>query len=163
MKRVALIRRTSLVAGGRLTRRGRPAVRDETRDVLLSRSGGRCEMQLHGCWREGVDPHHRITQKSGGRRGAARVAHDRPSNLVLACRPCHQWVTCRPGEAYEVGLSLREGCDPSAEPVQLLVYDVLPVWLDDEGGWRRFEARPATGICAGQTTEPACYHEDIEL
>ncbi|HEU4540295.1 MAG TPA: hypothetical protein VFR23_04135 [Jiangellaceae bacterium] len=89
-----------------------------------------CEMQLTGCLGLGVDPSHRIGQKSGGRNGAAYVKNNRLSNLVWACRMCHDWCHERRAEAREFGLILDEGDDPPAEP---LVYRGVLSYLTDDG------------------------------
>jgi hypothetical protein len=117
----------------------RPAVPGDVRAALARRSGGWCEPQLPGCWGQATDPSHRITTKNGGRHGAAKVEHDRLSDVVHACRLCHIWITTRPAEARALGLALEEWEDPSAEPVLLLAHDSEPVYLDDRGGVHSFE------------------------
>lgn len=96
----------------------RPAVANaEARGLVAARSGGRCEAGLFGCAGQATDVHHRITKKAGGRKGAAAIHHDRASNALLLCRPCHTWVTDNPLPAYELGLSLKEHHVTQLEPV----------------------------------------------
>lgn len=114
-----------------LQARAHSAVPPNVRKRLEDRSGGLCEAQLIGCRYWAVDPHHRITQKAGGRHGQAKLTHDRLSNLLHLCRPCHQWATSRADlEAYEIGLCLREHQHPSEEPV---VYRGELCLLADDG------------------------------
>lgn len=125
LKRAKPLRRTGFARGGvalRRTamkrRRWQPAVPVDTSAGLTVRSGGVCEIALPGCWGRATDPSHRITQKTGGRHGAAKVEHDRLSNVVHGCRPCHDWLGAYPAEAEAMGLVLREGDDPAAERVR---------------------------------------------
>ncbi len=99
--------------------RAKPAVPAERKEQLTVRAGGVCEIQLPGCHGRGQDPSHRITQKTGGRHGAAKLAHDCLSNVMLACRSCHDWIGAHPDEARGTeadgpGWVLREGDDPPA-------------------------------------------------
>lgn len=119
-----------------LTTRHKPAVPAEVLTILIARSGGRCEIGLHGCTGVGTDPAHRISRKAGGRKGAAAERHNRASNVLWACRTCHHWGHARPAEAYELGLMLREHQVPTQEPV---VRRGKLVYLDDEGGVHEFE------------------------
>jgi len=118
-------------------RRRQPAVPAAVRAALKARSGGGwCEIGMTGCTRAGTDPSHRITVKNGGRKGAAKARHDRLSNLLWACRPCHDWVTAHPkaSKAEQVGWALEEWQEPTQCPVLRrgeLVYladdgDVIP-------------------------------------
>lgn len=83
-----------------------PAIPRDTAKELRIRSGRLCEIGLPGCWREAVHPHHRITTKNGGRHGAAKVEHDRLSDLLHACWLCHELVTNPPASlpVYDLGL-----------------------------------------------------------
>ncbi|MEU8157994.1 hypothetical protein AB0B94_30445 [Micromonospora sp. NPDC048986] len=114
-----------------------PAVSPGVRTVLLDRSGGWCEMALTGCLGTGTDPAHRLARKAGGRKGAAKAANDRPSNALWACRRCHDWSEARPAESYELGLMLREGQEPTLEPV---VRRGVLVYLADDGAVLPFKA-----------------------
>lgn len=80
-------------------------------------TGAWCEIQLIGCQGLGVDPAHRIGQKRGGRHGEAYEENNRLSNVLWACRACHDWCHDRPEEAGDMGLVLKEHQDPLAEPV----------------------------------------------
>lgn len=149
MKRTPLARRTPLTSTTQLRRtplaavsakaklaapkprkRPTPAVPVNIRTALRTRSGGVCEIRLHLCAGQATDPHHRITQKAGGRKGAAKTTHDRLSNLLDACRACHQYVSVNPFEAYENGWSCKEGSATAAEPV---LYRGRLVFLSDDG------------------------------
>lgn len=113
-------------------RRPKPAVPAEVRDALIARAGGLCEIRRAGCRIQGTDPSHRITQKSGGRHGEAKVRHDRLSNVMWACRPCHDWVGNNPAaaKAEYVGWALEEWQAPAACPA---LYRGRLVLLSDDG------------------------------
>jgi hypothetical protein len=102
----------------RATRR-QPAVPVDTAVQLRERSQGWCEIQMEGCFGRAVHPHHRITTKSGGRHGAAKVEHDQLSDLLHLCWYCHDVVTREPkwAKRWANGWSLDENDDPSAKPV----------------------------------------------
>jgi hypothetical protein len=89
-----------------------------------------CEIQLTGCQGLGVDPAHRIGQKRGGRKGEAYEKNNRLSNLLWACRACHDWCHAMPVEAEDFGYVLREHHDPLAEPV---AYRGQLSYLTDDG------------------------------
>lgn len=135
-----LTRRTPLRAGvpAKRRRRLRVSVPVAVAAALAARSGGRCEAVLvaAACWGRATERHHRITQKAGGRHGEAKAAHDRLSNLVHLCTPCHAWVTVNPAAAGELGLSLREWQSPPHEPV---LRRGRLAYLDDEGLVHDFE------------------------
>lgn len=65
-------------------KRGEP-IPEETRLALWARSGGRCEIQLAGCWRKAADPHHRKSRARGGSNDLI--------NLLAVCPHCHRAVT----------------------------------------------------------------------
>lgn len=117
-------------------KRRQPAVPDDVRALLLERSGGWCEIRLEGCQGRGVDPSHRKGSKAGGRKGAAKQAHDVASNALWACRSCHNDITSASGErlefARDTGLLVLEHEDPAEVPVTLPQYG--PVYLTDCGG-----------------------------
>lgn len=119
------LRRTEFKArGGGLARtrirrrRWQPAVPVDTSAGLAARSGNWCEITRPGCLGKASDPSHRITQKTGGRHGEAKVEHDRLSNVMHACRVCHNWIGAHPAGAGDMGLVLREGDDPTAVRVR---------------------------------------------
>lgn len=118
-----------------LTATYRPAVPDDVRAALKKRSRGECEMQLNGCTWYATDPAHRIGQGSGGRHGEAKVQNDRLSNLLYACRTCHDWTHARDAEAKDKGLRLENGQVPLVEPV---LYRGVLSYLDDAGNVHDF-------------------------
>ncbi|MCW2900135.1 MAG: hypothetical protein JWO67_2400 [Streptosporangiaceae bacterium] len=101
--------------------------------VIEERSGRVCEIQLEGCYGRAAEKSHRITQKAGGRHGAAKVRSDRPSNALDACSWCHLVITERPWlvDAKGNGWVLEEWQEPTQEPV---LYRGEPMYLDDAGG-----------------------------
>ncbi len=107
-----------------------PAVPAAVSAALTARSGGVCEIALHGCTTVATDPCHRVKQGMGGRHGDAKAANNALSNLMHGCRPCHQWTHSRSVEAYEMGIRLREGFDPASEPA---LYRGALVFLTDSG------------------------------
>jgi hypothetical protein len=132
--------RTSLAV--RKPNRPGPAVPIDVRRALKARAHGLCEVRLPGCGVTGIDPSHRITTKAGGRHGAAKVWHDRLSDVTYSCRPCHRWITDQTEDAYLLGLALKEWQNSAEWPVLLLLHDTLPVFLADDGAWCRFEEGP---------------------
>lgn len=108
--------------------RRRTGIPVDVRVAVAGRSQGVCEAQLSGCLGTATEVHHRKTKKMGGRR---RSPVDQLSSLLHLCHACHEWVTLRPSEAYEVGLSIREWEDADCVPVQ---YRGTLVFLDDLGG-----------------------------
>lgn len=129
-RRSPLATRVVAVAG-KPRSRGKPSVPATVREILQERSGGACEIALPGCSGQGTDPAHRKGVKAGGRHGATRESHNQPSNVLWACRGCHDWCHHRPAEAYDLGLMLREHQDPAVEPVQYR--SAGWVLLDDAG------------------------------
>lgn len=123
-----------------LTTNYRPAVPDDVRAALAQRSKGLCEMQLNGCTGVATDPAHRIGQGSGGRHGEAKVENDRLSNLMHACRTCHDWSHAQDAEAKDLGLRLKNGCIPPQEPV---LYRGVLSYLTDDGRVLDFEVAGA--------------------
>lgn len=122
---------------GMAVRRPAPAVPPSVRRALKERSGGLCEARLADCRGQATDPAHRDGTGSGGRRGAAKVAHDRLSNLTDLCRSCHQWTHNNIAKAEALGLMLRTGDVPEETPVLLLLHSAAArVLLDNAGGWR---------------------------
>lgn len=84
----------------------------KTRDKLAERSGDVCEMCGHA---EATDAHHRHGRLMGGTK---RPWINALSNLIHACRPCHEMVTNTRGRRPEFerkGWLLREGQDPRKE------------------------------------------------
>ncbi len=128
------------VAGKRvvstLTGRPRPAVPANVRAALRKRATvdgiPLCEIALPGCLGHGTDPAHRITTKAGGRHGHAKVEHDRLSDVLLACRFCHETTQGdhQTHGAHGTGLVLKEHHNPLQVPV---LYRGEPAWLTDDG------------------------------
>jgi hypothetical protein len=120
--------------------RRQPAVPVDVRDDLKKRAGEGfyCEIQMTGCLGRGTDPSHRITKKSGGRKGAAKAENDRLSNVLWACRACHDWIGQYPAASKVewVGWALEEWQSPAECPV---LYRGRLVYLDDSGGVHEFE------------------------
>lgn len=117
--------------------RPQPAVSAATRKALAARSGGWCEMALPGCAGRAADPAHRNGRGMGGRKGAAKELHDRLSNVLHACRRCHETTHWAPAWACRLGLMLRTGQDPAAVPV---LYRGVWVLLADDGAVVAVEA-----------------------
>jgi hypothetical protein len=140
------LRRSRLARGGgpartrMKRRRWQPAVPVDTSAGLTVRSGGVCEIALPGCAGRATDPSHRITTKVGGRHGQAKLEHDQLSDLMHACRPCHDWIGANPGAAEAAGLVLREGDDPATSPV---LYRGRRALLGDDGLVDYLHERPA--------------------
>ena len=140
--RAPLARGAELKRGAAPTRRARmaagrsaPAVPAPVRKALRERSGGFCEMRLEGGLGRATDPCHRIASGNGGRQGAAKVHHDRLSNVVHGCRACHDWCHDNIASAELLGLMLREGDVPEAIPVLLPGHSSVPLLLDNAGGF----------------------------
>lgn len=111
-------------------RRVKPAVPTKILIALAFRSGGVCEMALLGCTGQATDPAHRVRSGMGGRKGNAKTVHDVLSNLTHSCRHCHSRTHAEPAFAYTLGLMLRDGSDPTSEPV---MYRGARRWLTDDG------------------------------
>lgn len=110
----------------------KPKLTPAQKQPLIERSGGWCELRIEGvCLVVAHDVAHRIGEGMGGRKGAAAVENDRLSNVLHACRACHQWCHGNRTAARAHGWMLRNGDNPPAEPV---FYCNRWVVLDDEGG-----------------------------
>ncbi len=91
-------------------RRTANAIPAKVRTALALRSGGLCEVQAPGCVGRAIDPSHRKKTGAGGRHRAAAVRHHVLSNLLHACRFCHErHIHAYPAAAYWRGWMLREG------------------------------------------------------
>jgi hypothetical protein len=108
----------------------------ELRAGVADRSGGWCEMQLNGCLGRATDTAHRITIGMGGVHGEAADNIHRLSDALHACRLCHEWTHHQDDEANDLGLRLKRGCDPLAEPVW---YRGVLSFLTDDGRIIDFE------------------------
>jgi hypothetical protein len=137
-----LARRTPLMAkSAPKPVRVKPAVPRDVRVALVARSNGKCEIRLPGCWDDATETSHRIKVGSGGRHGAAKLAHDVLSNVMDACHLCHVWVETRRAAARKLGLALKRHEIPSQEPV--LYKGLRWMWLADDGQVVDYEAAAA--------------------
>lgn len=121
-----------------------------TRDVVLDRSMGVCEMcgiRLYAPPRGWLSPHaihHRQPRQMGG---TSRPEINSPANLLLLCdgkpNACHPWIESHRAAAYELGLLVRAGADPAKKPVVLEGND----WylLTDDGHRAFVETRDDSG------------------
>lgn len=107
----------------------------ETIALVKARSGGRCEYP--GCGRPATERHHRAERGMGG--SSVEWVND-PSAILDACHHHNQWASNgHPAEAFAMGWRIRRGLDrPWSVPVQTR-HDELPVWLDRQGGWWKFD------------------------
>jgi hypothetical protein len=111
--------------------RRRPSIPAKVRKALAVRSGGLCEILQPGCTGVAVEFAHRKKTGAGGRKGAAKTAHDVLSNALHACWTCHHRLChARPAEAYVAGWMLREEQIPTSEPV---LYRGQRRFLTDDG------------------------------
>lgn len=107
------------------------------RAALVARSGGRCEIALPGCLGAATDPAHRIGRGMGGRHGDAKTTNDRLSNVLHACRVCHDHTHHNDAAAKDDGLRLERWQTPAQEPV---LYRGVLSYLTDDGQVIDFEA-----------------------
>lgn len=99
-------------------KRTKPAVTSKVRAQLRQRSGGLCEIHLHGiCAETATEASHRIKRGAGGRHGAAAERNGRPSNLTYSCSPCHAHIHQHPAASRDWGWMLLEDADPPTSPV----------------------------------------------
>lgn len=131
---VVELRRTELKRGTEM-KRGRvtPKLTRAQAAPILERSGGICELQTVDCVFVAVDPCHRLGEGMGGRHGAAAELNDRPSNVLLGCRRCHDWSHLNRTAAEAERWMLRNGNNPLTEPVHYR----RTSWrlLADDGTW----------------------------
>ncbi len=108
-----------------------PRVPAKVRAALAARSEGLCEIAQQGCTRWATEFSHRKKLGIGGRKGAARAAHDVLSNAVAGCHNCHQVRGhANPRAAYDMGWMLKEHQNPLAIP---LLYRGSWKFLTDDG------------------------------
>lgn len=127
---------------GNQPRRSSPSgIPAAVRRALAARSDGVCEIQAADCAGRAVDPSHRKTTGMGGRKGAAAVRHHVLSNLLHACRMCHeQAIHAMPAVAFWNGWMLREHEDPTAVPA---LYRGARARLGDDGSVSPIRAEEA--------------------
>jgi hypothetical protein len=150
MRRTPLTRRVPLERGTELAsvvplkrspmKRSRvvPKLTKQQAAPIIDRSGGICELQTVDCVFVAVDPCHRLGEGMGGRHGEAAEANDRPSNVLLGCRRCHDWCHMNRAEAERERFMLRNGDIPLATPVHYR--RARWVLLDDVGGMEQCPA-----------------------
>lgn len=97
-----------------------------TRDLIAERDSG---CVVCGAGPYGLQVHHRLPRRLGGRKGPVPNA---PSNLVSLCREDHAAVESQRAWAIDVGLLLHEGEDPALIPVLHRLHGV--VLLLNDGG-----------------------------
>lgn len=86
-----------------------------TRDMVRKRAEDCCE--LCGLWAVAAQVHHRQPRHMGG---SSDPRINAPSNLVLFCAMCHQWVeTAERAAAYQYGWLVPRGHDPAQYPFLL--------------------------------------------
>ena len=81
-------------------RRKRDAVYPLSRRAIYERAEGMCEATVSfDCELGGYQVHHL----------AGRGGDDphRLENLLLCCRPCHEWIHAHPAESYEQGFMVK--------------------------------------------------------
>jgi hypothetical protein len=110
---------------------------DEVRRIVWVRSGGICEMP--DCGQPANDPHHRYERGNGGIGPKGPGWVNDPVNILAACRHHNDWVSNQqPHEAWVMGWRLKPGELPHETPV-LAAHDPEPIYLDNAGGWIRYE------------------------
>lgn len=101
------------------------------RRIVKERSGGYCEVRIHGiCTGRAESVHHRKNRSQGGNWA--------PSNLLHLCgdgvRGCHGWITENPAASYANGWAVRGCWNPEWIDVHL---GREVVRLDNEGNYQR--------------------------
>ena len=83
--------------------------------MILARASGHCEILIDGvCVQTAATIHHRRPRGMGGTR---RDTTNFASNGLLACVSCHEFVEHERLWAKDHGFLVRQGADPSAQPV----------------------------------------------
>lgn len=96
-------RRTPLRSKARLRRSSKKRDREnrlrrKVVEKLAEERGTDCQAQVEGvCTGRAMDAHERLTRARGGSITDGR-------NILLVCRPCHDFITAHPLEAAERGL-----------------------------------------------------------
>lgn len=80
------------------TRRPADGPTDATRDAVMARSGGWCEVAANGCRMKVSHLHHRLGRGQGGGHGV--------DNLLGVCSSCHDYVHANPTWSYQRGWML---------------------------------------------------------
>lgn len=137
------LRRAGVVP--RPKRKRNVGVPSDTRQVVHARARLRCERDGKDLAAGGGHVHHRRPRQRGGSRAAD--VHD-PSNLLLLCVECHDWVESNRTIAYEQGLLVHTGMAHSTVPVLVrgnwvLLHPTDPIYLPHHDPWGLTELRPA--------------------
>ncbi len=127
--------------------------RDPVTVALEERCGGWCEIRHDGCTGRAQDPSHRV---ASGRCGPRTL-----SNLLAACRACHDWCHAHPIEARARRWHLDTGQDPATTPAWIHHPQLGLDWwlLDDDGTYH-----PTPTPLPPPTADPdrACDHEHFD-
>lgn len=111
----------------------------DVREALRKRSRGLCEIGVMcGGGAQGVDPSHRIAKGKGG---TSLATSNAVTNLLWACRACHDHLEHNPAEAYAAGWKVKHGdVDPADVPVMIAsVGGGITVFLTSDG---RYSSAP---------------------
>ena len=96
MKRTPLKRKTPMRQRSK-KKNSELAQRRTLKADLLATRGPSCQAQTEVCTGAAHDMHERVLRSQGG---SALDA----DNILLVCRPCHNWIHANPGHSYELGL-----------------------------------------------------------
>ncbi|WP_341266943.1 HNH endonuclease signature motif containing protein [Gordonia malaquae] len=101
-----------------------------SRELIVARASGMCEVMRQGCQFTGSEIHHRMTRGMG----APRVdGINSPANGLLLCSSCHRWVTENPLVSYRLGWAIRRNGIQAPTTVEVLWRKTSWVLLDDGG------------------------------
>lgn len=84
------------------------------KELILSRSGGNCEVMAKGCGYTATDIHHRRPRGMGG---TTRPDSNIVSNGIAVCRHCHMWCESERNWARDNGFLVRLDADPAGSPI----------------------------------------------
>lgn len=119
MKRSAPLRRKTALRPYSLKRIGFEEELDGMRELVLARSGGRCELGATCCTGLVRDVHHRKNRGQGGTNDLV--------NLLGACRACHDYAHRNPAQAYSLGWLVNSWQDPAAVEVRAFWNGLPPI------------------------------------
>lgn len=132
------------------TRRGHSKhAHDVAVEMIKKRSGDQCEIAIPGvCTIWPHDPSHR--------KGAAQGGPWHVTNLLHACRSCHNWIHAHPSVARRNGWMV-SGADDDYASVPVLLRQSRLVLLTATGRYMPIKLRPTTGQAAspGGDSPPA--------
>lgn len=97
------------------SRYGATGPQPHIRLLVAARSGGCCERCACALPIGGGDCHHRKPRRMGGTRDRQINA---PSNLVVLCRPCHDWIESHRTRALADGWLIPSNGNPAVVPVR---------------------------------------------